>query len=99
MFPKPESKKSGFTLHKKNETDFDGDETAQKIQSELKKWRRKTAQEMDVPPYIIFGDKTLNDIAAKKPESSDELYLISGLGDKKIEKYGRKILEIVQENL
>lgn len=99
MFPKPESKKSEFTLHKKSETDFDGDENAQKIQAELKKWRRKIAQEMDVPPYIIFGDKTLNDIAAKKPESADELYAISGLGDKKIEKYGKKILSIVEENL
>lgn len=99
MFPKPESKKkAGFTLYKK-EVDFAGDSVAQKIQTELKKWRKKTAQELDVPPYIIFGDKTLNDIAAKKPESTDELYSISGLGEKKIEKYGWKILEIAGEFL
>lgn len=98
MFPKPESKKQkGFVLHKK-EMDFNGDESAQKIHDEIKKWRKRAAQELDVPPYIIFGDRTLNEIAARKPRTVDELYSISGLGDKKIEKYGRKIVEIVEKN-
>lgn len=98
MFPKPESRKTGFTLHKKNNETFADDPAAQKIQAALKKWRKKTAQEDDVPPYIIFGDKTLNDIASKKPSAIDELYSISGLGDRKIEQYGKVILKIVESS-
>ncbi len=95
MFQKPEIKKTkSFVLHKKD-ADFNGDESAQKIHNEIKKWRKKTAQDLDVPPYIIFGDRTLNEIAMNKPDTLDALFSISGLGDKKIEKYGKKIIEIV----
>ncbi len=98
MFPKPEKKsksaeKPAFVLHKKT-VDFSDDEKGQKIAEELKKWRKKTAQEQDVPPYIIFGDKTLNDIAQKKPETMGQLLCCSGIGESKAEKYGDAILEI-----
>ncbi|WP_294430434.1 RecQ family ATP-dependent DNA helicase [uncultured Treponema sp.] len=95
MFPKPE-KKSGFVLHKK-EVDFGDDEEAKRIQNALKKWRKRKAEEMNVPPYIIFGDRTLNDIAFKKPHTESELYDVNGLGEKKVEKFGTEILEIVGE--
>ena len=105
MFPKPEKKKSswsqpdkspktGFVLHKK-EVDFGDDEEGKRIQGELKKWRKRKAEEMNVPPYVIFGDKTMNDIALKKPRTSDELYDVNGLGEKKVEKFGAEILLIV----
>ena len=107
MFPKPEKQKSkwsqagneqkaSFVLHKK-EVDFGDDEEAKRIQSELKKWRKRKAEELNVPPYIIFGDKTMNDIALKKPHTTDELYDVNGLGEKKVEKFGKEILEIVGE--
>lgn len=61
----------------------------------IKKWRRKTASEMKVPPYIIFGDKTLYEIVEHRPETKDDLYNISGLGERKIEKYGEDILNLI----
>ena len=109
MFPKPEKKKSShsltwsqagneqkasFVLHKK-EVDFGDDEEAKRIQSDLKKWRKRKAEELNVPPYIIFGDKTMNDIALKKPHTTDELYDVNGLGEKKVEKFGKEIIEII----
>ena len=110
MFPKPEKKKSawsqassqqsapkeGFVLHKK-EVDFGDDAEAKRIQTELKKWRRRKAEEMNVPPYVIFGDRTLNDIAAKKPRTEAALFDVNGLGEKKVEKFGAEILRIVGE--
>lgn len=107
MFPKPEKKKSAwanydsaqkpaFTLHKK-EVDFGDDEEAKRIQIALKKWRKKKAEEMNVPPYVIFGDRTLNDIAEKKPKIESELFDVHGLSEKKIEKYADEILKIVGE--
>jgi len=109
MFPKPEKKKSpwakqnpgqvseqkaGFVLHKK-EVDFAGDDEGKRIQAELKKWRKKKAEEMNVPPYVIFGDRTMNDIAAKKPRREADLFDVTGLGEKKVEKFGEEILQIV----
>ncbi|MBR1402971.1 MAG: RecQ family ATP-dependent DNA helicase [Treponema sp.] len=111
MFPKPEKKKSShsltwsqagneqkasFVLHKK-EVDFGDDEEAKRIQSDLKKWRKHKAEELNVPPYIIFGDKTMNDIALKKPHTTDDLYNVNGLGEKKVEKFGAEILRVVGE--
>ena len=99
MFPKPEkSSKSGgksFVLHKKNEVTFDDDQEGARIQKEIKRWRKNLAQEMDVPPYVIFGDRTMNDIALKKPSSEDQLFNVNGLGERKIEKFGQAILKIV----
>lgn len=95
MFPKPE-KKAAFVLHKK-EVDFGNDEEGKRIQASLKKWRKRKAEEMNVPPYVIFGDKTLNDIAAKKPHSEAELFDVNGLGEKKVEQFGKEILSITGE--
>lgn len=106
MFPKPEKKKSNwsqagkeqkaaFVLHKK-EVDFGGDDEAKRIQQDLKKWRKRKAEEMNVPPYVIFGDRTMNDIAAKKPHTIEQLFDVNGLGEKKVEKFGEEILRIVE---
>ena len=89
-----DSQKANFVLHKK-ETDFGDDTEAKRIQQDLKKWRRKKAEEMNVPPYVIFGDKTMNDIALKKPRTESDLFGITGLGERKIEKFGEDILRIV----
>lgn len=71
------------------------DKSAVRIARELKEWRRKKAEEDNVPPYIIFGDKTINDIAAKKPRTHRDLNSIYGIGEAKIQKFGSSIIRIV----
>ena len=66
---------------------------------ELKKLRKSLAQEQDVPPYIIFGDKTLEQLVALKPLSDFELEDVYGLGEKKIEKYGDFIVRTIEDFL
>lgn len=97
LFPKSGKQKVGasFVLHKKN-MDFSDDDEGRRIQVQLKKWRKNHAQELNVPPYIIFGDKTLNDIALQKPRTTDDLYTISGLGEKKVAQFGEAVLRIVK---
>ena len=51
-----------------------------------------------MPPYIIFGDRTLSEIVALKPQTEDDLRLVSGIGETKAERYGEAILRIVAEN-
>jgi ATP-dependent DNA helicase RecQ len=61
----------------------------------LREWRSGVAREQSVPAYIIFGDATLRGIALTKPSTLAELSGISGVGDKKLELYGEKLLEVV----
>ena len=47
-----------------------------RIAEELKVWRKNKAEEENVPPYVIFGDKTISDIVAKKPQTETDLLSI-----------------------
>ena len=64
----------------------------------LKEMRRKLAKEAEVPPYVIFGDRTLEDIAIKKPVVFSQLTDIYGIGEIKAERYGDFIISIVREH-
>jgi len=72
------------------------DEEASRIAESLRRWRRHFADDMNVPPYVIFGDKTLSDIALKKPKTVNELLNCYGIGETKAEKFGSEILRIVR---
>ncbi|NTZ43872.1 DNA helicase RecQ [Altererythrobacter sp. SALINAS58] len=54
----------------------------------LRELRRELAQEAQVPPYVIFHDSTLREMAANRPDSRDALSRIAGVGAKKLEAYG-----------
>lgn len=54
----------------------------------LKKVRREEAVKMGMPPYLIFSDATLNDMAAKAPISLDEFALVNGVGEQKLRRFG-----------
>jgi ATP-dependent DNA helicase RecQ len=59
----------------------------------LRSWRRDRAKEQGVPPYVIFHDSTLREIAASKPSSLSALSRIEGIGDTKLERHGESLLE------
>ena len=63
----------------------------------LRGWRSARAREESVPPYIVFGDKVLREIARQKPSDLDELGEISGIGPAKLDKYGEMVLELLRE--
>jgi ATP-dependent DNA helicase RecQ len=61
----------------------------------LREWRRQRAKEQGVPPYVIFHDSTLREVAARKPSSLNELSAIEGIGDTKLERHGESLLEAI----
>ena len=61
----------------------------------LKSWRFVEAQAQSVPAFVIFHDSTLAGIAAANPKTLDELSGISGIGAKKLERYGTAILDLL----
>lgn len=74
------------------------DALAEEIIKNLKAWRKRKADDMNIAPYMIFGDKTLLDLAAKKPKSRSELLNVYGIGSAKAEEFGRSILSIIEES-
>ena len=61
----------------------------------LRAWRRQVASAKAVPPYIIFSDRTLADIAREKPRDLTALSAINGVGEAKLEHYGRAVLGVL----
>ncbi len=73
------------------------DAQAEEIITKLKAWRKRKADDLNIAPYMIFGDKTLLDLAAKKPKSRQALLNVYGIGRVKAEEFGRSILQIIEE--
>jgi ATP-dependent DNA helicase RecQ len=62
----------------------------------LRQKRKELADEAGVPPYVIFSDKTLTEMAAYYPQSHESLLKISGVGQVKLEKYGTVFLDVMK---
>ena len=62
----------------------------------LRGLRQEIAQEKGVPPYIVFGDKTLKEMAAKRPQTKEEMLQVGGVGEVKFERYGEEFLALLQ---
>jgi ATP-dependent DNA helicase RecQ len=58
----------------------------------LRALRKSLAEEQGVPPYVVFGDATLVEMAQRKPSSDEELMMITGVGEKKLQRYGTDFL-------
>ncbi len=66
---------------------------------ELRTLRKRLADEQGVPPFVVFGNKTLQDMCTKMPKSEDDMAKIFGVGAKKLEQYGAIFLEAIQRSV
>ncbi len=62
----------------------------------LRALRTRLAREQGVPPYVIFGDRALIDMAARRPISDQQFLQVSGVGHSKLEKYGDAFLQVIR---
>jgi ATP-dependent DNA helicase RecQ len=65
----------------------------------LRLWRLAEAKGQSIPPYVIFHDSVLRDIAALCPGTLDELAQIKGVGASKLQRYGRYVLGVLGAQL
>jgi len=63
----------------------------------LRLYRSQLAQQQAVPPYVILHDKTLHAICEQRPDSSEQLAMIPGIGARKLELYGAEIIRITEQ--
>ena len=71
------------------------DTAGEELFERLRGWRSATAKEAGVPPYVVFHDATLRQVALVAPTTSDQLAAISGIGAGKLEKWGPALLQVV----
>jgi DNA helicase-2/ATP-dependent DNA helicase PcrA len=65
------------------------------VAERLRAWRLERAREDGVPPYVVFHDKVLHEIAAVQPRSLGELSEIAGVGPAKLDRYGEDVLALL----
>jgi len=63
----------------------------------LRAWRTGVAKDSGMPPYVIFHDSTLREIAASPPSTLTALSQVNGVGETKLARYGQQILDLLAE--
>jgi len=64
---------------------------------ELRMLRLNLAKQFAIPPYLIFSDSTLHDICKKRPKTIGDFAEVNGVGDYKLEKYGKDFIKIIKK--
>lgn len=67
--------------------------------SRLRKLRKTIADEENIPPYVVFNDATLTEMAEKMPINSRTLLAINGVGEKKLERFGQAFIQVICQYL
>ena len=65
----------------------------------LRDCRREFAEEQGVPPYVIFHDSALQEMCVNRPRNLNEFNLVSGVGERKLEKYGPAFIRVIGDHL
>ncbi len=90
--------------HEYNEAEDDAIVTASKVagtadealMSMLRELRKKVAKKLGVPPFVVFQDPSLEDMALKYPITIDELTNTHGVGEGKAKKYGKEFVDLIE---
>ncbi|MDN3699678.1 ATP-dependent DNA helicase RecQ [Vibrio cortegadensis] len=70
-----------------------------KLFAKLRKLRKTIADKVGLPPYVVFSDATLIEMAEMLPTSYGEMLAVNGVGQRKLEKYADPFLDLIQEHI
>ncbi|WP_413113117.1 ATP-dependent DNA helicase RecQ [Thaumasiovibrio sp. DFM-14] len=70
-----------------------------KLFAKLRQLRKAIADEEDIPPYVVFTDASLMEMAEMLPTSAGEFLAVSGVGQRKLEKFGDQFLDVIEAHL
>jgi ATP-dependent DNA helicase RecQ len=68
-------------------------EVNQELREHLREWRRRISREQSIPAFIVMHDTSLDELCRARPSTLAQLRKVSGFGDRKVELYGRQILD------
>jgi ATP-dependent DNA helicase RecQ len=72
------------------------DSQTQSVFDALRSWRLETARAASVPPYVVFHDQVLRELAKARPSTSEALMSVSGIGEAKARRYGKSLLALLR---
>jgi len=90
--------KEDFHVEKKNKIKHQNLKYDETLFEVLRKKRKELADKQNVPPYVIFSDRTIVEISSFFPITKDSLLNIHGIGSKKLEMYGGMIIDVVKKH-
>ena len=70
-----------------------------KLFAKLRKLRKAIADEENIPPYVVFNDATLIEMAEQMPVTASEMLSVNGVGHRKLERFGKPFLVMIKEHL
>ncbi|MGB2687600.1 MAG: DNA helicase RecQ [Desulfobacterales bacterium] len=73
-------------------------EVERQLFEKLRLLRLEIARQLELPPYVVFHDKTLKEMAILKPQSRTSMLKVTGIGEKKLERFGDRFLEVIKES-
>ncbi len=94
MLATPRLQKASYWRQTNQSSNYD-----RKLFAKLRVLRKEIADAEDIPPYIVFNDATLSELAKFQPTSAHEMLNISGIGDTKLSRYGQTFLTVIKEHL
>jgi ATP-dependent DNA helicase RecQ len=94
----PVGKRSRVEANEMTELDSDEAKAAEALFQALRNMRLELAREQNVPPYVIFHDKVLREIAMQRPASTAQLAELNGIGRAKLERYGAAVLQVIRDH-
>jgi ATP-dependent DNA helicase RecQ len=89
----PRLQNANYWRHNKSEKQYD-----RALFTKLRTLRKTIADTEDIPPYIVFNDATLAELARVQPQSTKEMLNISGIGETKLSRYGQPFLDVISEH-
>jgi ATP-dependent DNA helicase RecQ len=73
-------------------------EKERQLFEKLRLLRLEIARKLELPPYVVFHDKTLKEMAILKPQSRTAMLQVTGIGKQKLERYGDRFLDVIKES-
>ncbi|MGL5365194.1 MAG: HRDC domain-containing protein, partial [Plesiomonas shigelloides] len=67
--------------------------------AKLRKLRKSIADEEGIPPYVVFNDATLQEMAEQMPTTARDMLSVNGVGQRKLERFGSPFLHLIREHI
>jgi ATP-dependent DNA helicase RecQ len=93
MLASPRLQKASYWQREKADNRYD-----RTLFVKLRELRKTIADAEDIAPFIVFNDATLSELARIKPQTSQQMLNINGIGDTKLARYGHTFLELIQQH-
>jgi ATP-dependent DNA helicase RecQ len=70
---------------------------ASALREALRAWRLAKSEKLGIPPYVLFWDRTLDELCLKRPSTPEQLLSIWGIGEQKRRLFGEEILSLIRK--